>query len=149
MLVKNLMALGKWLILSSSLFITACGTTTSVNKSISTDKSVSHNYTHAGTGVEIFYNMVRHNMGKLTKEDSAKQNKAVFFALDNLEEGKVVAWHNMKQDTHGFVKIVMSYPHGSGYCRVVFTQIKKKNKIRDFKETACKDVAYQGWQFIR
>ena len=149
MLVKNLMALGKWLILSSSLFITACGTTTSVNKSISTDKSVSHNYTHAGTGVEIFYNMVRHNMGKLTKEDSEKQNKAVFFALDNLEEGKVVAWHNMKQDTHGFVKIVMSYPHGSGYCRVVFTQIKKKNKIRDFKETACKDVAYQGWQFIR
>ena len=149
MLVKNLMALGKWLILSSSLFITACGTTTSVNKSISTDKSVSHNYTHAGTGVEIFYNMVRHNMGKLTKEDSEKQNKAVFFALDNLEEGKVVAWHNMKQDTHGFVKIVMSYPNGSGYCRVVFTQIKKKNKIRDFKETACRDVAYRGWQFIR
>jgi len=149
MLVKNLMALGKWLILSSSLFITACGTTTSVNKSISTDKSVSHNYTHAGTGVEIFYNMVRHNMGKLTNEDSEKQNKAVFFALDNLEEGKVVSWHNMKQDTHGFVKIVMSYPHGSGYCRVVFTQIKKKNKIRDFKETACRDVAYQGWQFIR
>lgn len=149
MLVKNLMALGKWLILSSSLFITACGTTTSVNKSISTDKSVSHNYTHAGTGVEVFYNFMRHNMGKLTKEDSEKQNQAVFFALDNLEEGKVVSWHNVKQDTHGFVKIVMSYPNGSGYCRVVFTQIQKKSKIRDFKETACRDVAYQGWQFIR
>ena len=149
MFVKNLMALGKWLILGSSLILTACGTTSSTNKSLSSQKSVSHNYTHAGTGVEIWYNFVRNSMGKLDKEDQHKQDKAVFFALNNLEEGKVVAWHNMKQDTHGFVKIVMSYPHGSGYCRVVFTQIQKKGKARDFKETACRDVAYQGWQFIR
>lgn len=147
--MKNLMAHGKWLVLLGSLLLTACGTTPHVNKSISSQKSVSHNYTHAGTGVEMWYNFVRHNMGKLSIEDQQKQNQAVFFALDNLEEGKVVAWHNMKQDTHGFVKIMMSYPHGSGYCRVVFTQIKKKSKIRDFKETACRDVAYQGWQFIR
>jgi surface antigen len=110
---------------------------------------VSHNYTHAGTGVEVWYNFMRNNMGKLTNEDREKQDQAVYFALDNLEEGKVVAWHNMKSDTHGFVKVVASYPHGGGYCRVVFTQIKKKDKIRDFKETACRDVAYQGWQFIR
>ena len=149
MYVKNLMALGRWLILGSSLILTACGTTINPNKSISSQKSVSNDYTYAGTGVEIWYNFVRNSMGKLDKEDQHKQDKAVFFALNNLEEGKVVAWHNMKQDTHGFVKIVMSYPHGSGYCRVILTQIKKKSKTRDFKETACRDVAYQGWQFIR
>ena len=150
MYVKNLMALGRWLILGSSLILlTACGTTTNPNKSISSQKSVSHDYTYAGTGVEIWYNFVRNSMGKLDQEDRVKQDKAVFFALNNLEEGKVVAWHNMKQDTHGFVKIVMSYPHGSGYCRVILTQIKKKSKTRDFKETACRDIAYQGWQFIR
>ena len=82
------MAVGKWLILLSSLLLTACGTPTKTT-------------------------------------------------------------NNMEKDTHGFVKIVASYPHGSGYCRVVFTQIQKKGKARDFKETACKDVAYQGWQFIR
>ena len=48
-----------------------------------------------------------------------------------------------------FETIWASYPHGSGYCRVVFTQIQKKGKARDFKETACKDVSYRGWQFIR
>jgi surface antigen len=149
MSVKNLMAHGKWLILLSSLLLTACGTTSTVNKSASSQKSVSHNYTYAGTGVEVWYNYVRDSLGKLTKEDQHKQDQAVFFALDNLEEGKVVAWHNVRLDTHGSVKIVMSYPHGSGYCRVVFTQIKKKDKIRDFKETACRDIAYQGWQFIR
>lgn len=149
MSVKNLMAVGKWLILLSSLLLTACGTPTKTTNSLSTHKSVSHNYTHAGTSVEIWYNFVRNNMGKLSKEDMKKQDQAVFFALNNLEEGKVVAWHNMEKDTHGFVKIVASYPHGSGYCRVVFTQIQKKGKVRDFKETACKDVAYQGWQFIR
>lgn len=149
MLVKNLMALGKWLILSSSLLLTACGTTSSPSKSLSSQKSVSHNYTYAGTSVEIFYNMVRHNMAKLSIEDRKKQDKAVFFALDNLEEGKVVAWHNMKEDTHGYVKIVMSYPHGSGYCRVLLTQIVKEDKFRDFKETACRDISYRGWRFIR
>ena len=138
MSVKNLMVRGKWLILLSSLLLTACGTTANTTKSLSSQKSVSHNYTHAGTGVEVWYNFMRNNMGKLTNEDREKQDQAVYFALDNLEEGKVVAWHNMKSDTHG-----------GGYCRVVFTQIKKKDKIRDFKETACRDVAYQGWQFIR
>ena len=70
-------------------------------------------------------------------------------ALNNLDDGKVVSWHIVKKDTHGYVKIVASYPHGSGYCRVVFTQIQKKGNARDFKETACKDVSYRGWQFIR
>ena len=88
-------------------------------------------------------------MGKLSKEDMKKQDKAVFFALNNLDDGKVVSWHNVEKDTHGYVKIVASYPHGSGYCRVVFTQIQKKGNARDFKETACKDVSYRGWQFIR
>jgi len=27
--------------------------------------------------------------------------------------------------------------------------VQKKDRARDFKETACKDVAYRGWQFIR
>ena len=149
MFVKNLMARGKWLILLSSLLLTACGTTSNTSKSLSSQKSVSHNYTHAGTSVEVWYNFMRHNMSKLSKQDQKKQDKAVYFALDNLEEGKVVAWHNVEADTHGFVKVVASYPHGGGYCRVIFTQIKKKDKVRDFKETACKDVAYHGWQFIR
>lgn len=149
MFVKNLMARGKWLILLGSLLLTACGTTTNPNKSVSSQKSVSHNYTHAGTGVEVWYNFVRNNMGKLSEKDTVKQDKAVFFALNNLPEGEIVAWHNQDSDTHGFVKIVASYPHGSGYCRVVFTQIQKKGKARDFKETACRDIAYQGWQFIR
>ena len=61
----------------------------------------------------------------------------------------VPGWINGKNDTFGLVKIVSSYPHGSGYCRVIFTQISKKGKVRDFSETACKDVAYRGWQFIR
>jgi len=150
MSVKNLMAHGKSLILISGLLLTACGTTTNhPHNSLSSQRSVSHNYTHAGTGVEVWYNFVRNNLGKLSKEDQIQQNKAVFFALDNLTEGKVVAWHNVTEDTHGFVKIVASYPQGSGYCRVVFTQIQKKGNARDFKETACRDVAYAGWQFIR
>ena len=97
MSVKNLMAVGKWLILLSSLSLTACGTPTKTTNSLSSQKSVSHNYTHAGTGVEVWYNFVRNNMGKLSKADMKKQDQAVFFALNNLEEGKVVSWHNIEK----------------------------------------------------
>ena len=122
------MAVGKWLILLSSLSLTACGTPTKTTNSLSSQKSVSHNYTHAGTGVEVWYNFVRNNMGKLSKEDMKKQDEAVFFALNNLDDGKVVSWHNVKKDTHGYVKIVASYPHGSGYCRGVVYYKQKKGK---------------------
>ena len=76
------------------------------------------------------------------------EQQAVFFALDNLSEGEIIRWHNDDSDSWGRIKVVSSYPQGSGYCRVIFTQISKKGKIRDFKETACKDVAYDGWLFI-
>ena len=97
----------------------------------------------------LIYNSIKSKHFSLTKQDQIKQMQAVFFALDNAEEGQVVSWVNGKNDTFGLVKVVSSYPHGSGYCRVIFTQISKKGKVRDFSETACKDVAYEGWQFIR
>ena len=81
----------------SSPLLTVRGTTNQKRQRVHPMKSVSHNYTHAGTGVEVWYNFVRNNPGKLSKEDRAKQDKAVFLALDNLEEGKVVSWHNMER----------------------------------------------------
>jgi len=84
---------------------------------------------------------------KLSK--AKQQEQAVFYALNRLAPGETTEWFNGNTGAHGLVQVASVYPQGSGYCRVVFTQIQKKGKARDFKETACKDVAYQGWQFIR
>ena len=150
MFAKNLTVVGKLCIILSSLLLFACSSTkqSSLN-SESTFKSVESDFEQTGHAVNLIYNSIKSKNFSLTKQDQIKQMQAVFFALDNAEEGQVVSWVNGKNDTFGLVKVVSSYPHGSGYCRVIFTQISKKGKVRDFSETACKDVAYEGWQFIR
>lgn len=150
MFAKNLTVVGKLCIILSSLLLFACSSTkqSSLN-SESTFKSVESDFEQTGHAVNLIYNSIKSKHFSLTKQDQIKQMQAVFFALDNAEEGQVVSWVNGKNDTFGLVKVVSSYPHGSGYCRVIFTQISKKGKVRDFSETACKDVAYNGWQFVR
>ena len=69
----------------------------------------------------------------MREEDKKKQQQAIFYALDNLPEGEIIRWHNEDNNSWGRVKIVSSYPQGSGYCRIIFSQISKKGKIRDFK----------------
>ena len=43
----------------------------------------------------------------------------------------------------------MTYPQGSGYCRVLMSQIVYKGKKRDFKETACINSVDNTWRFVR
>ena len=149
MFVKNLMAVGKLSTILISLLLISCGTTTD-NKfnSKSTYLSAEDNYNSGGHAVILANNFLKYKFFSLSKEDKKKQQQAIFYALDNLSEGEIIRWHNDDSNSWGKIKIVSSYPHGSGYCRVIFSQISKKGKIRDFKETACKDVAYDGWLFI-
>ena len=149
MFVKNLMAVGKLSTILISLLLISCGTTTN-NKfnSKSTYLSTENNYASGLHSVTLASNFLKYKFFSLSKEDKKKQQQAVFYALDSLSEGETIRWHNENKNSWGKVKIVSSYPQGSGYCRVIFSQISKKGKIRDFKETACKDVAYDGWLFI-
>ena len=149
MFVKNLMAAGKLFTILISLLLISCGTTTD-NKfnSKSTYLSAEDNSNSAGHAVILASNFLKYKFFSLSKEDQKKQQQAVFYALDSLPESEIIRWHNEDNNSWGRVKIVSSYPHGSGYCRIIFSQISKKGKIRDFKETACKDISYQGWLFI-
>ena len=149
MFVKNLMVVGKLFTILISLLLISCGTTTD-NKynSKSAYLSAEDNYHSGAHAVTLTSNFLKYKFFSLSKEDKKKQQQAIFYALDNLPEGEIIRWHNEDNNSWGRVKIVSSYPQGNGYCRIIFSQISKKGKIRDFKETACKDVAYDGWLFI-
>ena len=149
MFVKNLMAVGKLCIILTSLLLISCGTTTNNEfNSKSTYLSTEDNYNSGVNGVTLASNFLKYKFFSLSKEDKKKQQQAVFFALDNLLEDEIIRWYNDRNNSWGKIKVVSSYPQGSGYCRVIFSQISNKGKIRDFKETACKDTSYQGWLFI-
>jgi len=144
------MAAGKLSAILTSLLLISCET--AIDKKFNSKSaylSTEDNYNSGLHAVTLGGNFLKYKFFSLSKKDKKKQQQAVFYALDNLPEGEIIQWHNDDNNSWGRIKIVSSYPHGSGYCRVIFSQISKKGKIRDFKETACKDVAYDGWLFIK
>lgn len=112
----------------------------------SVKSSANNSYLPNKSYVSVVSNFFKWEMNKLPYEDQVKQEQAVFFALDNSNEGEVIEWYS--DHSSGKVSVMMSYPQGSGYCRVIFSQINYKNKSRDFKETACRNGS-SDWKFLR
>ena len=86
--------------------------------------------------------------GKYGLDDAQKykQNATVYTALETGEYGQVFEWY--ERTAMGQVKVVHGYPQGSGFCRVVYSQITVKDRSRHFEETACKEAGHDGWRFI-
>jgi surface antigen len=94
-------------------------------------------------------NYMSWNINRMEPYDQKQQEQSVFFALNNLQNGEVTRWYNGNTGAQGAVKVAMTYPQGSGYCRVIMSQIFYNGKQRDFKETACINAVDNSWRFIR
>lgn len=127
--------------------LAGCASTNDTYISQSVKSSANNSYQPNKSYINVVTNLFRWEMYKLPKEDQLRQEQAVFFALDNSEEGEVIEWYG-ENDSSGKVSVVMSYPQGGGYCRVLFSQINYKQKVRDFKETACRNGS-TNWTFLR
>lgn len=142
------MVVGKLLVLSLCISLAACGTSKRTYISDSVGSSANTSYSPNKSYINVVANFAKWKSYKLPEEDQLLQEQAVFFALDNLQEGDITEWIGKNNSTHGKVNVVMTYPMGGGYCRVLLSQINYKQKVRSFKETACKNGSSR-WQFIR
>lgn len=82
----------------------------------------------------------------LNEAQKYKQNATVYTALETGEYGQVFEWY--ERTAMGRVKAVHGYPQGSGFCRVVYSEITVKGRSRHFEETACKEAGHDGWRFV-
>ena len=142
------MVVGRLLILSLCISLTACGTPTRTYISDSVGSSANTSYSPNTSYIIIVSNFAKWKSYKLPAEDQLLQEQAVFFALDNLQEGDTTEWVGKENASHGKVRVVMTYPMGGGFCRVLLSQINYKQKVRSFKETACKNGSSK-WKFVR
>lgn len=150
--VKNSTVVGKSLIiLIISLGLTACGSTSQQfsTTSYSTGASAEQNYHPANSTVAVAINYVKWSYHMMEPYDREQQQHAIFFALNNLQNGETTRWYNGNTGAKGAVQVAMTYPQGSGYCRVLMSQIVYKGKQRDFKETACINSVDNTWRFVR
>ena len=150
--VKKLTANGKSLaiLIISIGFLSACSSGQQFhNTSHSTVSSVESYYHPGNSTVTLAMNAFKWKTSMMNDYDRKQQENAIFFALNNLKTGQVTRWYNGNTGARGTVKVSMTYPQGSGYCRVLMSQINYNNKKRDFTETACINSTDNTWRFVR
>ena len=85
----------------------------------------------------------------LKKEEKKLHESAVFFALTNAENGKIVSWYSKERLANGKVRVIHSYPISGGYCRTYQAYIKLNGKERHTTNNACKYIGSPSWSFYK
>ena len=86
---------------------------------------------------------------RLSKTEKRMHQSAVFFMLNNAENGKIVSWYSDKREVSGKVRVIHSYPISSGLCRTYQAYIKVKGKSRHITNNACKYIGSPSWTFYK
>jgi hypothetical protein len=95
---------------------------------------------------DLLYNVMRFGWRhtqfmrfKLKKDEKQLHKSAVYFMLENAQNGKIVSWYSKKRLSNGKVRVVHSYPVSGGYCRSYQSYIK----------IGCKEDWMPGWRFYK
>ena len=85
----------------------------------------------------------------LNKEEKKMHESAVFFALSNTQNGKIVSWYSKERLAAGKVRVIHSYEISGGYCRTYQALIKLNGKQRHMTNNACKYIGSPSWSFYK
>ena len=85
----------------------------------------------------------------LKRAEKKMHESAVFFALTNTANGKIVSWYSKKRLANGKVRVIQSYPVSGGHCRTYQSYIKIRNKDKHMTNIACKEDWMPGWRFYK
>jgi len=86
---------------------------------------------------------------RLKKEEKKMHKSAVFFMLENVENGKIISWYSDKRLANGKVRVIHSYPISGGYCRTYQAYIKLNGAERHMTNNACKYIGSPSWSFYK
>ena len=144
MLAKSFQALTKFLILA---FIASPARAGNVFTPLSVTNSVRNDYLSSNGVVSIGVNLAKLVSGSLDAEDRQTHLSAVMFAMQHSDNGETVQWYNTANDTAGRIRITVSFPVQGGICRNFFTEVRIKDKIREYEEQGCKTMDSRFWVF--
>ena len=85
----------------------------------------------------------------LRKDEKQMHESAVFFMLDNAKNGEIVSWYSKERLVNGKVRVIHSYPTGSGVCRTYQAYIKVNGTERHMTNNACKKRWNITWVFYK
>jgi surface antigen len=141
------------IIISISIFLVGCST--SANKDylaetkgnfIPMSERLGDEFTSTAPG--MLWSTIQYMKFSLNDEEKSQHKEAVYFALNNLEDGKIVHWYSKKNPINGKVRVIYSYPTSTRVCRVYQAFIQVRNYSRHFTNNACSRLG-SGWVFLK
>jgi len=136
--VKNLMALGKSLILASLI-------STSVYANEVWDPKF---FEYRSNG--IISRIIDFSFGwnkKLSAEQKLAYHQSVIHALEYAENGEKVSWY--RNNASGYSKPVMTWPVSAGYCRRLHLSVIAHGKHKSMAVSACYNNVHSNWTWFR
>ena len=97
----------------------------------------------------FLFRLTQYMRFRLSKEEKDLHKSAVFFMLNNAQNGKIVSWYGDKRLVNGKVRVIHSYPISGGYCRTYQAYIKLNGKERHMTNNACKYIGSPSWSFYK
>ena len=80
-------------------------------------------------------------------QTSHKHTQSVYFAINNLDDGETMSWHDNPSSSHGTVRILVTQNFGGKTCRMINSNIANSYKNRNFTQYACTTNQGRTWQF--
>ena len=81
---------------------------------------------------------------RLKKDEKQLHKSAIYFMLENAQNGKIVSWYSKNRLANGKVRVIHSYPVSGGYCRSYQSYIKIHNKEKHMTILLVKKIGCPG-----
>jgi surface antigen len=114
---------------------------------LSATGGVRSDYNDPSNAIAIFGNMFKQVSGSLSRRDTETHIRTVIFAASTLPTGEIAEWYNPDTGSGARIKVVFTKPVQGGQCRMLFTEVEKRGKVREYTEYACKTIDSQFWTF--
>lgn len=74
-------------------------------------------------------------------------NESLFVALNHLENGEIISWHNKDRHSSGKIRIVATYYRDKDYCRIIQSYVKLNDAEKHETKNICKN-SIQFWRTL-
>jgi surface antigen len=139
---NGLTGFGKFLLFSSIIFSTA-GANAQSYQSPAFDSWADNR-----SGAGIVYNISKWFSASLSKEDLAKHQRVVLFALNNIDPGETAVWANETTNSEGKVTLAVRYATTTGTCCRIYSYVRVNNNFKTYTDSACLDSNQKTWTFV-
>jgi surface antigen len=106
------------------------------------------NWANPNSGAGVLFNITKWFGASLSKEDTELHRRAVYQALNNLENGEQVVWRNDRNDADGKVAVAYTWPNNGLVCRRLYSYVRINTNSRSYQDTACLDNNQKTWTFV-